>query len=63
MSMTNRGNNAREQWAKLREDGKPDRIVEVDVVDETYTPEELKRMIEESGIPEDEWMKWKESQD
>ena len=50
-----------ELWAKLKEDGTPERKVEVCRPKDAYPPKTLKNMIHQSGIDEDEWRKWASS--
>ena len=45
-------------WMNFHENGEPNRIVEVNYTPIFYTPKTLKRMIRQSAIPEDEWLKW-----
>lgn len=47
-----------EAWIRLTEKGEPDRIVEVNFTNGVYKPRALKKMIRQSGIPEEEWIKW-----
>jgi len=50
-----------EAWIKLGEDNAPDRIVEVNFTHSSYPPRTLKIMIRQSGIAQDEWIKWASS--
>ncbi len=50
-----------EAWIKYGSDGKPDRIVEVNYTGTSYPPKTLKIMIQQSGIAQDEWLKWSRS--
>jgi len=50
-----------ERWAKLKEDGPPERIVEVNFTNKTYPISTLKIMIRQSGVDEAEWIKWANS--
>jgi hypothetical protein len=45
-------------WAKLRDNGKPDRFVEIKFTQGFYTSKALNKMIRQSGIDQDEWIKW-----
>ena len=47
-----------ESWIKLNDNGEPDRIVEVNSTHGSYPVKTLKTMIRQSGISEDEWIKW-----
>ncbi len=47
-----------EAWVKRGDDGTPDRIVEVNFTHGSYPPRTLKTMIRQSGITQDEWIKW-----
>ena len=47
-----------EAWIKLGDDGEPDRIVEVNFTHRSYPVRTLKTMIRQSGIHQDEWIKW-----
>lgn len=47
-----------EAWLKLTENGEPDRIVELTFTRGVYTPRVLKKMIRQSGILEEEWIRW-----
>ena len=47
-----------EAWMSFQESGEPNRIVEVKYISAFYKPRILKRMIRQSGIPEDEWLNW-----
>lgn len=48
-------------WIKIGKDNEPDRIVEVNFTHGSYSPKTLKIMIRQSGIPQDEWIKWANS--
>ena len=50
-----------ESWVKLGKKGEPIRIVEVDFTTKSYEPETLKKMIDQSGISQEEWIKWAQS--
>lgn len=50
-----------ELWLKLTDKGEPDRIVEVKFTRGVYTPRALKKVIRQSGIPEEAWVKWANS--
>jgi len=50
-----------ESWIKLTENGEPDRIVEVNFTHCSYPVKTLKTMIRQSGIPQEEWIKWASS--
>ena len=50
-----------ESWIKLTENGEPDRIVEVNFTHRSYPVKTLKMMIRQSGIPQEEWIKWASS--
>jgi len=50
-----------EAWIKHGEDNVPDRIVEVNFTHGSYPPRTLKTMIRQSGIVQDEWIKWAKS--
>lgn len=50
-----------ESWIKLTENGEPDRIVEVNFTHGSYPVRTLKTMIRQSGIDQDEWIKWASS--
>ena len=45
-------------WLNFHDSGEPDRVVEIKFVDVFYKAKALKRMIRQSGIPEEEWLKW-----
>lgn len=45
-------------WMNFHENGEPNRMVEVKFVRTFYKPKALKKMIRQSGIPEEEWFKW-----
>jgi predicted RNA binding protein YcfA (HicA-like mRNA interferase family) len=47
-----------EAWIKLGENGEPDRIVEVNFTHSSYPLRTLKTMIRQSGIDQQEWIKW-----
>jgi hypothetical protein len=47
-----------ENWIKHGGDGTPDRIVEVNFTHGSYPLLTLKTMIRQSGIAQDEWIKW-----
>lgn len=47
-----------EAWMNFQENGEPNRIVEVQFIHAFYKPKRLKRMIRQSGIPEEEWLNW-----
>jgi len=48
-----------EAWIILGDDdGKPDRIVEVNFTHRSYPVKTLKTMIRQSGIDQNEWIKW-----
>jgi hypothetical protein len=49
---------AQQSWIKLEENGEPDRIVEVSFTSHAYSPKTLKKMIRQSGIDKDTWIKW-----
>ena len=53
--------NLGEAWMNFQENGEPNRIVEVKHTDGFYKPKRLKRMIRQSGIPEEEWLNWTRS--
>ena len=44
-------------WMNFHENGEPDRIVEVKYTRAFYKPKTFMRMIRQSAIPEDEWLK------
>jgi hypothetical protein len=50
-----------EAWVKLGDTGEPDRIVEVNFTHRSYPVTTLKTMIRQSGIPQEEWVKWGQS--
>lgn len=50
-----------EAWIKLGANGEPQRIVEVNLAKKSYKPKTLKTMIRQSGISQDEWIKWARS--
>lgn len=50
-----------ELWAKLKDDGTPEREVEVNFTNSAYPIKTLKIMIYQSGIDEDEWIEWASS--
>jgi hypothetical protein len=50
-----------QSWVKGRINSEPDRFVEVQFTKEFYTPKALERMIRQSGIHKDEWIKWASS--
>jgi len=45
-------------WMNFHENGEPNRIVEVKPTGAFYAARTLKRMIRQSGIPENEWITW-----
>ena len=45
-----------EAWMNFQENGEPNRIVEVRFIHAFYKPKQLKRIIRQSGIPEEEWL-------
>ena len=45
-------------WMNFHESGEPNRIVDMRFTHGLYKPSALKRMIRQSGIPEEEWLKW-----
>ena len=45
-------------WMNFGDNGEPNRMVEVKFTRTLYKANVLKRMIRQSGIPEEEWMKW-----
>jgi len=47
-----------EAWIKLTADGEPDRIVEVNFTHRSYPVRTLKTMIRQSGIRQDDWVRW-----
>ena len=47
-----------EAWIRIGENGGPDRIVEVNFSHRSYPPRTLKIMIRQSGLDQDEWIKW-----
>ena len=50
-----------EAWIKLGANGEPKRIVEVNLAKKSYKPKTLKTMIRQSGITQNEWIKWARS--
>jgi len=50
-----------EAWIKIGDNGEPDRIVEVNFTHRSYPVKTLKTMIRQSGIHQDEWIKWGQS--
>jgi len=48
-------------WMNFHKNGEPDRIVEVKQTDTFYTPRAIKKMVRQSGIDEEEWLKWHNS--
>jgi hypothetical protein len=50
-----------EAWIKLGDDDEPDRIVEVKFTHGSYPVITLKTMIRQSGIDQNEWIKWASS--
>lgn len=48
-------------WMNFNDIGEPNRMVEVKYIPGFYKPKTLKRMIRQSGISEDEWLKWTRS--
>ena len=50
-----------EAWIKFGAKGGPDRIVEVNFSHKSYPPKTLKIMVHQSGISQDEWIKWARS--
>lgn len=50
-----------ELWAKLNDEGAAERIVEVNRSHKAYPPKTLKRMINQSGISQEDWIKWANS--
>jgi hypothetical protein len=49
-----------QSWVKLRRNGEPDRFVELKFILGFYTPKALRKMIRQSGIGKEEWIKWAE---
>jgi len=47
-----------QSWVKLQHNGQPDRFVEIKFTQGFYSPKALNRMIRQSGIDQDEWIKW-----
>lgn len=47
-----------EAWIRFGENGGPDRIVEVNFSHRSYPLRTLKIMIRQSGLGQDEWIKW-----
>lgn len=47
-----------EVWAKKAENGEPDKRVEVNFTSDSYPGLTLKTMIRQSGIDQNEWIKW-----
>jgi len=47
-----------EIWAKLKDNGTPEREVEVSKRKDAYPPKTMKNMIHQSGIDEAEWIRW-----
>lgn len=47
-----------QSWVKLQENGEPDRFVEIKFIQGFYTSKALKKIIRQSGINKDEWVKW-----
>lgn len=51
-----------EAWASFTPNGEPDRIVEVNFISKgSYKPKTLKKMIKQSGIPQEKWIEWARS--
>ena len=50
-----------ERWAKFNDDGTIERVVEVNRSHKAYPSKTLKRMINQSGISQAEWIKWANS--
>ncbi len=48
-------------WMNFHDNGEPNRMVEVKFTRAFYKSKTLKKMIRQSGIPEEEWMRWKGS--
>jgi len=47
-----------ERWIKRGKDGQPDITVEINFTHSSYPVKTVSRMIRQSGIDKDEWMKW-----
>jgi len=45
-------------WMSFHDNGEPDRVIEVKFAHAFYKSKVLKRIIRQSGIPEEEWLKW-----
>jgi hypothetical protein len=45
-------------WMSFHDNGEPDRVIEIRVTRGFYKSKALKRIIRQSGIPEEEWLKW-----
>ena len=50
-----------QSWVKLQSNGQPDRFVEVKFTQGFYSSKALNKMIRQSGIDQDEWIKWARS--
>lgn len=50
-----------QRWIKRRENGEPDKTVEVNLTRRSYPPKTLKRMILASGIGITQWIAWTRS--
>ena len=47
-----------QSWVKLRANGEPDRFVEIKFTQDFYTSKALNKMVRQTGIDENEWIKW-----
>lgn len=47
-----------ETWVKLMRNGEPDRFVLIPFSNGFYTEKQLNKMVGQSNIPEEIWMKW-----
>jgi hypothetical protein len=48
-------------WVRLAKNGEPERFVLVPFNTSFYTEKALKKMIGQSDIPEEKWIKWAQS--
>jgi hypothetical protein len=47
-----------QSWGKFRDNGEPDTFVEIKFTQGFYSSKAIEKMIRQSGIGEDEWIKW-----
>jgi hypothetical protein len=51
-------NGSHETWVKLLPNGEPDTFIEIPFASRFYTEKQLKKLINQSDIPEHVWMEW-----